>query len=190
MSYPIHASLLFLINTIFDLYLFVLVIRIVLVYVRANYFDSITQFIVKLTDFLVKPLRRVIPNVRNIELSSIVLALIIEMIKFICISMLTFGMPTIVGLFVLAIGDLLKLFLQTFFYAIILQVILSWVQPQSLGNRLLIQFTSPLMYPLQRIIPPISGIDISPLIAIILLQLVLILIANPIMTLGLNLAFY
>jgi len=190
MSDPIHASLLFLVNTLFDLYLFVLVVRIILVYVRANYFDSITQFVVKITDPLVKPLRRIIPNFRNIEISSIVLALALDIVKFICIGMLTFGMPAIMGLLVLAVGDLLKLILQVFFYAIILQVILSWLQPQSLANRLLIQFNSPVMYPLQRIIPPLGGIDISPLIAIILIQLLLILIANPIIATGLGLAFY
>ena len=185
----IRAALLFLINTLFDLYLFVLIVRIILIYVRSNYFDPVTQFITKLTDFIIKPIRRYIPNIRNIETASIVLALVLEIIKFLLISIFSFGFPNILGLIILAIGDLIKITLETFFYAILFQAILSWLQPAAAINRTLMQFTSPIMRPFLRLIPPIGGVDISPIPALILLQLLIIVVVNPIMALGLGVAF-
>ena len=188
MSNTLQAAALFLINTLFDLYLFILVIRIILVYVGANYFDPITQFIVKFTDFVVKPLRRFLPNIKRFELSSVVLLLVLQLIKFVIITNLAIGMPSITSLVLLAVGDTLKLIIQTFFYAILLQVILSWVQPYSPVSRVLNQFTSPIMNPLHRIIPTVGGMDITPIPALILLQLLNIIIVNPIMSLGLGVA--
>ncbi|HLB42798.1 MAG TPA: YggT family protein [Gammaproteobacteria bacterium] len=184
MSSTLNAALQFLLKTIFDLYLTILVIRIILVYVRANYFDPITQFIVKLTDFLVKPLRYLVPNFRRFEWSSILLVLVLELIKFTLLSMITFGVFNIVGLLLLTVGDTLNLIIQVFFYAILIQAILTWVQPGSLLNHLLYQFTAPIMQPFQRIIPHIGGVDISPIPALITLQLLNIILVNPMLTAG------
>ncbi|OGT37740.1 MAG: hypothetical protein A3F11_00975 [Gammaproteobacteria bacterium RIFCSPHIGHO2_12_FULL_37_14] len=184
MSNTLNSALLFLVKTLFDLYLTLLVIRIILVYVKANYFDPITQFVVKLTDFPVKPLRRLIPNIRNLELSSIVLTFTLEVIKFVLLSFITYMSSTFLGLLLLALGDTLNLVIQLFFYAILLQAILTWVQPGSSFNRLLYQFTSPVMQPFQRIIPPLGGIDISPIPALITLQLLNIILVNPLMSAG------
>src|SRR3990167_7115371 len=109
MSDTVNAALLFLINTLFDLYLFVLIIRLVLAFVGSNYFEPITQFIVKITNPVVKPIRRFIPNYRHIELSTILIIIVLEMIKFAIIASLTFGFPNILGLFLIAIGDAAKL---------------------------------------------------------------------------------
>ncbi|OGT57413.1 MAG: hypothetical protein A3F14_06120 [Gammaproteobacteria bacterium RIFCSPHIGHO2_12_FULL_43_28] len=188
MSDAVNASLLFLINTLFDLYLFVLIIRLILAYVGSNYYEPITQFIVKITDPVVKPLRRFIPNYRHIEISTILIIIALEMIKFGIISSLTFGFPNLLGLFLLAIGDACKLLIQTFFYAILLQAILSWIQPQAPVNSVLIQFNSPIMRPIQRIIPLVGGVDITPIPALILLQLVSIALINPLMAVALNIA--
>lgn len=185
----IQSALLFLISTVFDIYLFILVVRIILVWIGANYFDPITQVIVKLTDMPVKPLRRIIPNVRKFELASIVFLLVLQLIKFFLISVLSLGVPSIVGILLLAIGDSIRLLLQTFFYAIILQVIISWVQPYSTMNYFLIQFTAPIMRPLQRVIPPIGGFDITPIPALVILQLLIILIATPIMNMGMTASY-
>lgn len=185
----LHAGLLFLINTIFDLYLFVLVLRVLLVWVGANYFDPVTQFVVKLTDVFVKPLRRVIPNVKNIELSTVVLILGIGMLKFLLISLLSLGMPTILALILLSIGNTIKVTLNVLFYAILLQAILSWVQPYATVNRLLYQITQPFMKPFKRYIPPVGGFDISPIPALITLQLLIMIVAEPIMMAGWSNAF-
>jgi YggT family protein len=189
MSDTLLAAALFLINTLFDIYLFILVIRLILVWVGASYFDPITQFVVKMTDFIVKPLRKILPNVQRLELSTLLLILVVESLKFLCVSLLSAGVPAVTGLLLLAIGDALKLILQTFFYGILLQVVMSWVQPHSPTNYFLIQFTSPIMRPLHRIIPPIAGFDITPIPAMLLLQLLMIVLVNPIMAMGFSAAF-
>ncbi len=183
-----NTGLLFLVNTLFDLYLFILAVRLILAFVGANYFDPITQFVIKLTDFWVKPLKKIIPNAGGIEFSTLIIILLIQVIKFTCISLLSIGMPNYLGIIILALGDTIKLFINTFFYAILIQVILSWIQPMSPANRLLYQLTSPIMTPMRRIVPPISGIDISPIPALILLQLLIILVVNPIMSVGIGIA--
>ena len=185
----LNNGLIFLISTVFDIYLFILIARVLLVWAGASYYDPISQFVIKLTSVIVNPIRKIIPNVKNIEMASLVLILILEVIKFLLISTLTIGMPTIVGLIVLSFGDTLKLIIQCFFYAILLQAIMSWVQPYSPVNQLLFRITAPIMRPIQRVIPPIGGFDISPIPAMIGLQFLLIILVNPIMSLGLGLAF-
>lgn len=184
MTGTVNSALEFLIKTLFDIYLTILVIRIILIFTRINYFDPVTQFIVKLTDFIIKPLRRIIPNFRYIELSSLLLLFVLEIIKFSLLALIAFGAINIVGLFLLSIGDMLNTFIQVFFYAILMQAILSWVQPQSFFNRLLYQFTTPIMRPFQRIVPLVGGVDISPIPALITLQLLNILLVNPLMSAG------
>lgn len=189
MSDSIRAALLFLVSTIFDLFLFLLFVRVVLAYIGANYFDPVTQIVVRLTDFVVKPVRTVIPNNKGIEISTLLILFAVEILKFLIIGMLSFGFPHILGLLILAVGDMIKLAAQTFFYAILIQAILSWIQPYSPMNNVLQQFNAPIMRPVQRLIPTINGIDISPIPAMLLLQLMIILVANPLMGLGLGVAF-
>lgn len=180
----INAALLFLINILFGLYLFVLAARIILVYTGANYYNPLVRFVVHLTQFIVKPMQTFAPTYRHIEFSSLLLIFILQCIKFILLILLTGNLLTIDGLILLVIGDTIKLILLTFFYAIIIEVILTWVQPHSPVTYVLSQFTAPIMRPIQRVVPPIGGIDISPIPALILLQLLIILLVNPIMAAG------
>ncbi len=171
------------------MYLFILVIRVLLAYAGANYFDPITQFVIRCTDFIVKPLRRVIPNVRRIELSTLTLIVVIEMLKITLISAISMPNLALSGMFIIAFAETLKVFVQTMLYAIIMQAILSWVQPNSPVNLLLYKITSPIMRPIQRVCPVVGGMDISPLPAILLLQLSIILIVNPLLQAGYGVSF-
>jgi YggT family protein len=182
----LNNALLFLISTVFDLYLFILVVRVLLVYAGVNYFDPITQFIVRCTDFLVKPVRRIIPNIRGIEVASLIIMVALEFIKYLLIASLSFDSLSPVGLFIIAIADTLKIILQTMFYSIIVQAVLSWVQPGSPMNNVLYKINAPIMRPIQRLCPTIGGMDISPIPAMILLQLLIIIIVNPLMAIGLG----
>lgn len=189
MSDTVLAALLFLITTVFNLYLFVLTIRLILAWVNADYFHPATQFVLKCTDFLVKPLRSYIPNYRRLETATLVCIIVITTIKFFFISLLTFGLPNVIGLLLLAVTDTFKLILETFFYAIFLQAILSWLQPGSPIARVLEKFTAPILRPLQRVIPPISGFDITPVIALIVLQLLLMVIVKEGIYIGWRVAY-
>jgi YggT family protein len=185
----LSEGLLFLINTLFDLFLFILVIRFILAWSSAHYFDPVTQVIVRLTDFLIKPLRRIIPNIYRFELATLLVILVLEFIKFETIALLSLGTPTLTGIIVLALADILKLFIQTFFYAILVQALMSWIMPNSPINNVLYQVTAPIMRPFQRFIPLIGGVDISPIPAMIFLQLLIVMLVNPLMGLGLTLSF-
>lgn len=181
-------AILFLISTVFDFYTVVLIMRLVLAWVGADYHHPITQFVVKLTNPVIKPLKRFIPDLRGVEIATVIIIVLVEACKYFVITMLSFGLPNVLGLFILALGDAIRLILQTLTLALILQVILSWIQPNSPVYDVLHKFTSPIIRPLQRVIPPVAGIDIAPLPAIIILQLLVIILVNPMKGLGLGVA--
>lgn len=168
----------FLINTLFSLYLYVLAIRLLAAFAQANFFNPAMQFIIKITQPLINPLRKKIPNVRGIELATVIWILLFEALKILALSLLIFGMPALVLILVTTITETLRLILSTYFYAILLQVLLSWVQQgYSPVGQLLTQIVSPIMRPLQRVIPPIGGIDITPIPALIILQFLILLLS-------------
>lgn len=181
-------AMLFLISTVFDFYTVVLIMRLVLAWVHADYHHPITQFVVKLTNPIIKPLKRVLPDIKGFEIATFIVILLVEACKYFVITILSFGLPNVIGLFILALGDAIRLVLQTLTLALILQVIMSWVQPNSPVYDVLHKFTSPIIRPLQRVIPPVAGIDIAPLPAIIILQLLVIILVNPMKGLGLGVA--
>lgn len=180
---------LFLVNTLFELYLLILGVRFLLAWARADYFNPITRFIIQCTQPIIGPLRRVIPNFKNIELSTFITIFVFEIIKFLLIGWITSQMFSIAGLFILSAAEELKLLLNILFYSIIIQAILSWVQQgYSPVAVVLKQLTSPFMRPIQRVIPPIGGVDISPIFALIFLQLLIILLVGPLFSFGMEMA--
>lgn len=181
-------ALLFLISILFDFYTILLIMRLVLAWVVADYNHPVTQAVVTSTSFIVKPFKKFLPDFRGIETATIVLIILVEFIKYFIITSLSFGLPNIFGLLILAIADAFRLMLETLSFALILQAILSWLQPNSPITQVLMKFTSPILRPLQRIIPPIAGVDITPLPAIIILQLLIIILINPVKALGLGIA--
>lgn len=189
MTETLRAALVFLTQTIFDLYLFVLIVRLVLTWVGAEYSHPVTILIARLTSFIIKPLRKFIPNIGKLETATVICILLVDMIKFLFISELSFGFPNLIGLFIISLADSLRLLLQTFTYAILIQAIMSWIQPGSQMNSLLYQFTSPIMRPLQRYIPLVGGMDITPIPAIIILQLIAIILVKPLIAIGMGVAF-
>jgi YggT family protein len=174
-----NEALVFLISTIFEMYLFIMVLRVLLAFAGANYFDPFTQFIVRCTDFLVKPVRRLIPNFNGIEISTVLLIYGIECIKNLLLFTIMYHQAVLMSVLILALAETIKLFLQTLFYALILQAILSWVQANTPVSFMLYKITSPILRPIQRYCPAVGGLDISPIPAMIILQLLIILIVNP-----------
>lgn len=185
----LQEALMYLIRTLFDLYLFVLIIRFILSWVRADYFNPITQLAVRLTNPIVKPFRRVLPNFHGIEFSSLMLIFVINLIKFTIVAVMSSGIPNVTGLLLIAFGDMIRLFIQVFTGALVLYAIMSWVQPFSPMQRVLQQVVSPIVHPFQRIIPPVAGFDLSIIPAFIILQLLTIILVNPLIQLGMGIAY-
>jgi YggT family protein len=173
MMLGLNDAAIFIIKTLGSLYLLIVLLRFILQLVRANFYNPLCQFIVKATQPLLKPLRRVIPSMFGLDMSSLVLALIVQMLLIAVILLLKGFMVDWVLLVPWALIALFSLFLNILFYAMIISVILSWVAPGSHnpGAELVAQITEPVLAPFRRIIPNLGGLDISPIFAFIVIQL-------------------
>jgi YggT family protein len=169
----LNDAAIFIIKTLGSLYLLIVLMRFILQLVRANFYNPLCQFIVKATQPLLKPLRRVIPSMFGLDMSSLVLALIIQMLLIAVILALKGFMVDWLLLVPWALIALFSLFLNILFYAMIISVILSWVAPGSHnpGAEMVAQITEPVLAPFRRIIPNLGGLDISPIFAFIVIQL-------------------
>ncbi|MBV6827024.1 YggT family protein [Pseudomonas sp. PD9R] len=169
----LNDAAIFVIQTLGSLYLLVVLLRFILQLVRANFYNPLCQFAVKATQPLLKPLRRVIPSMFGLDMSSLVLALIVQMVLFAVILFLSGYSVDVLFLVPWALIGIFALFLKILFWAMIISVILSWVAPGSHnpGAELVQQITEPVLAPFRRIIPNLGGLDISPIFAFIALQL-------------------
>lgn len=182
----------FLIQTLIGLYALTFMLRFLLQAVRADFYNPFSQFLVKVTNPVVKPLRRIIPGIGGIDWASLIAVILLMLLEFVLIGLLPrFSLPSVPGLIVLAIAETLSLLLNIFMFSIIIQAILSWVNPGSYNPivGLLHQLTAPVLNPIRRIVPPISGLDLSPMVAIIVLYLLTMLFIQPLTDLGNQLAY-
>lgn len=185
MPAPINNALLFLIQIVFNAYSFILMLRLLLQFFGADFFNPLSQFIVKVTQPIVKPLQRVLPKLKGVDLAIVLLLFVIEAIRITMVVWLQSGVIiSPASLFVSSLGLLLRQLLNLFFYAIILRVLLSWFPTQSASpvTHILYVLTEPLLRRARQIIPPIGGLDLSPIAVILLLKFTVILIVNPLIT--------
>lgn len=190
-SYFSNAGV-FLIQTLLGLYALTFMLRFLLQLVRADFYNPFSQFLVKVTNPLVKPLRKIIPGIGGIDWASMVVVILLMLAEFLLIGLLPkYSIPTPQGLIVLALAETLSLLVNVFLFSIIIQAIISWINPGSYNPiiGLLHQLTAPLLNPIRRIMPPISGLDLSPMVAIIALYLVTLLFIHPLTDLGQQLAY-
>ena len=178
-SYFTEAGV-FLINVIFGFYILMVMLRLMLQLVRADFHNPVSQFLVKITSPALKPLRRFVPGVAGIDMSAIVLLLVLKFTEQL-LSFLLVGSGIHIGaLILISITGLISLALYIYIIGIFVQVIFSWIQPGG-SNPIIIllhQLTEPVMRPVRRMLPPFSGLDLSPLLAIIVLQLIVMAIPH------------
>lgn len=172
----------FLIETLFGLYILIVMLRFLLQWVRADFYNPVSQFIVKATQPVLAPLRRVIPGFAGADLAAVVLMFALKFAELWLVMGLLGMSPQIPGLAMLCVAELLGLLINVFIFAILIQVIISWVNPGLYNpiTSLLHSLNEPLLAPARRLIPPISGLDLSPIAVIIALQLASILFVAPI----------
>ncbi|GFM51658.1 YggT family protein [Pseudomonas capsici] len=177
----LNTAAIFVLQTIGSLYLLIILLRFVLQLVRANFYNPLSQFTVKATQPLLKPLRRIIPSVFGLDMSSLVLAILVQMILMALTLLLTFGTTgDPLHLLIWAIIGVTALFLKIFFFALIISVILSWVAPGSHnpGAELVNQICEPALAPFRRFLPNLGGLDLSPIFAFLVLKLLDMLVIN------------
>ncbi len=169
----------FLIQTVVGLFALALLLRFYLQLVRAPYRNPISQFLNALTDFLVKPTRRIVPGLWGMDLATLLLAWLCEVLILFAVLALggvelgAIGAAAFFGVLVLGMVKVLKTSIYILMVAVIVQAILSWVNPYSPVGPLLSSLTQPLLRPLQKRVPMVANVDLSPLVLIIILQLLL-----------------
>jgi YggT family protein len=172
------TALNFLLTTVLNLLTMLFLLRFILQLVRAPFNNPLAQMAVTLTNFAVKPVRKVLPSWGKIDLSTLFLAVVTQFILQMSLVWLqdfpisVAGESAWLGLIGMSLLGVFRTFLDVFFYALLLQVILSWVNPHSLISGVLDSLTKPILAPIQRVLPMASGIDFSPLVALIFLQMI------------------
>ena len=168
-------ALIYIVQTLGSLYLLIVLLRFILQLVRADFYNPLSQFTVKATQPLLKPLRRIIPGFGGLDLASLALAILVQLVLMVLVILIAGANPAAVGLQLLvwAIIAVTSLFLKIFFFAMIISVILSWVAPGSYnpGAQLVNQICEPLLAPFRRLLPNLGGLDISQIFAFIALNL-------------------
>lgn len=176
----------FLIKTLFGLYILAVMLRLMLQLVRADFYNPVSQFLVKVTNPPLKPLRRIIPGLFGIDMAAVVLMAALKAVEVVFIQLFLSAPMSAAGVALLTAGQLISLLFDVFFFSILIQAVMSWINPRSYNPvvGLLHSINEPLLRPARRIIPPISGMDFSPIVVLILLQLLSILLVAPILDLG------
>lgn len=170
MSAALQDTLSFLLHTIGGLYIMVVLIRFILQMVRADFYNPLSQFIVKATNPLLIPLRRLIPGVGGIDVASLALALVLQLALIYALFAIK-GMAVPVGFAVIqCLYELTNTVLNLYLWSLIIIAIASWVAPGSHHPALMLlnQITEPLSSRVRKVIPPIGGLDLS-LMAIVLI---------------------
>ncbi|HCE9522855.1 YggT family protein [Pseudomonas aeruginosa] len=176
----LNTAAIYILQTLGSLYLLIVLLRFILQLVRADFYNPLSQFIVRATKPLLNPLRRIIPGFGGIDLASLVLAILIQLVLMI-LMLMGYGVGGfIMQLLIWSIIAVTSLFLKVFFFALIISVILSWVAPGSYnpGAQLVNQICEPLLMPFRKLLPNLGGLDLSPIFAFLALKLIDMLVIN------------
>jgi len=178
----------FLITTLFDIYIVILLLRFLLQQLGADFYNPVSQFIVKATQKPVFIARRIIPSLRGIDLATLSLVLIFTIIKILLILMIQGSYASSIEVIVYSINitpviamlELVILVINVLSFAVFIQVILSWLNPDPYNPviGILNSLTAPILRPARKLIPPTGGLDFSPIVALISLVFIKLVIIN------------
>lgn len=182
---------LFLIDTLFNLFILFLLIRFWMHICRADFRNAIGNFLVQISNPLLLPFKPMISSSRGFAIAIFCIAVIFTAIKITVLGSIQGQIPSLPGLLVLSIASLIKTSIYVFMGAMIISILSSWLAPQGGYNPLLAiayKLAEPLASRARKVVPVISGIDLSPILVFIILQLGLIVIVVPLVQLGASLA--
>lgn len=185
-SYLANAGI-YLINIVFFIFILAVMLRFLLQTIRADFYNPICQTLITITNPALNPLRRWIPGFMGIDWPSIILMILLQTLEISLIALLVSGhLPPPISFPVIIVSKLLFMLVYVYIFVIIIQAIISWIQPGSYSpfTVLLYQLSEPLVRPVRRYIPTAGGIDWSLLIILILLNLALILLVAPLQDWG------
>jgi YggT family protein len=179
-------GLAFVIQTVFGIYILAVLLRFLFQLLRAPFHNPVSQFVVTVTNPPLRVLRRVIPGFAGIDVASLVLMLVLQTVELLLLALLYGSMPALAGILVLSIGKLLEMTIYVFMVAILVRIIIGWVNPH-LHNpvtQLLDSLTDFMLRPARRLLPPIGMLDLSPIVVFLVLGLALRLLVQPILDIG------
>ena len=170
----LSGAAIFVVQTLVSLYLAIVLLRFILQMVKADFYNPLSQFAVRATQPLLKPLRRVIPSIGGLDTSSLLLAVVIQAILMTLVLVLMNYPFDVLHLLMWAIIGITSLFLKIFWVAMIVMVIVSWVAPNSHNPaaELAYQISEPVLAPVRRLVPNLGGMDISPIFAFLAIQVI------------------
>ncbi len=183
------GAIIFVLDSVFALVIGAVLLRLLLQSVRADFYNALSQAVVKLTNPLLRPLRRYIPAIGRIDTASIALLLGLQLLNLWLAIVLSGGEGSLLGLLVMAVAALLAKVFYLYMFAILALVVASWVAPGTHNPvlELVDSLTAPLMRPIRRQLPALGGLDLSPMVALVLLQLALMLVSTPLRDFGISL---
>ena len=176
-----QEALIFLITTLADLYLLTFLLRFIMQWVRVSHYNPLSQFVFKVTSPLVVPARRVLPSVGGLDTPTLAVLIALEILVTFVVLQLAGLSLTVPQLLLYSLLRLVALALWFYTGALFVYVLLSWFGDRS-GNpmaELLGELVEPLLRPVRRVLPPIGGLDLSPLVVIILVRVVMIALPLP-----------
>ncbi|MES2204587.1 MAG: YggT family protein [Pseudomonadota bacterium] len=191
MGSAVQQTLMFIVQFIFGMYSFVIVLRLWLRMADADYNHPFVASIAKSTTPVIRKLQKFLPNVGHFETASLVLLLIVTLVKLILVSFISGYIPHVGGLLAWTLASMIEAILDTAFYLMIMMAILSWIpnaQPMLYG--LLIQITTPILMPVRRCVPLLGGMDLSPVVVLIVIQVLEMLMVQPVIRASLSAAFH
>jgi len=179
-----------LINVLFGALIALVVLRVLLQCVRANFYNPVCQFLYKITNPVLMPLRKVIPAWRNLDIAGVLLAWLLTAIELALLYVVVGQRLGLIGLCVMALADLVDFVLMLYFGLILVRVFLSFVSVERSNPivPLIVQLTDPVLKPLRRFIPAVAGLDLSPMAVMLIILLARVLIVAPLLDFGLHLA--
>jgi len=179
----------YLLQTLLSLYLLAMLLRFLLQLVRADFYNPISQFLAKVTNPLVIPLRRVLPGFGGLDMASLVLSLLLQLAGIVALLFINgLGLPGIGLLLAWAVLGVVGLLVNIYFFALLAMIILSWIAPGSNNPAvyLLFQITEPVMAPFRKALPPMGGMDFSPILVFILINVIQIALRHMAAGVGLH----
>lgn len=169
------------VQTLLNLYLLAVLLRLLLQVARADFYNPISQVLVRVTNPLLRPLRRVLPGLAGLDIAAIVLAVAVQFIGLVLvISLLGYTLPNMLRVLVWAVLGCAGMVLNIYFFGVLASIILSWVAPGSYhpAALLLHQLVQPVMAPFRRMLPSLGGLDLSPILVFLTINVIQVLLRH------------
>lgn len=187
MTTTLNLIVFIILGIVFDLYIILLLLRFLLTFFGADFYNPISHYVYNFTRLFVRPLQRIIPIYKRIDFATLILIFLFEFIKILLLVWLRFDrLPGFSGLPLWALGEILNQLINVYFYALLIRAVLSWMgaTTENALFQMLFVFTEPLLRPVRRFIPFLGGFDIAAILIAILLKAIAIFLVFPMIRWG------